>query len=71
METVEQKTYERVRRNDECTFRSYMQRNGQVSREMILTIKDIISKNHLSASEARGLMEYMKLVIDLSSYIQD
>lgn len=71
MEAMEQKTNERTCGSDELAFRLYMQRNGQVSREMIVSIKDIISKNHLSAREARGFMEYMKLVIDSSSYIQD
>ena len=69
METLNKKIAEEMDGVDEFSFLLYQARNGQASKEMVGLVKDIISENGLSASEAKGFMEYMKMIIDLDSYI--
>ena len=44
-------------------------RNGQDTSNLIKEVKEIIRKHDLSTSEAKGFLEYMKIIIDSSSYI--
>lgn len=51
-------------------FLSYYNRNGQGVSQLAQTVKAAISEQHLSATVAKGFLEYMKLVIEDCSYIQ-
>ncbi len=44
-------------------------RDGQVIADLTSSIKELIAKYNLSASEAKGFLDYMKIVIDYSSYL--
>lgn len=44
-------------------------RGGQDTTDLIKEVKESISKCGLSASEAKGFLEYMKLVIDSAAYL--
>lgn len=44
-------------------------RGGQDTSNLIKEVKEIIRKHDLSASEAKGFLEYMKIVIDSSSHL--
>lgn len=54
---------------DGANFYVNRYRNGQDTSNLIKDVKEIIHKYGLSASEAKGFLEYMKLVIDDESYI--
>lgn len=54
---------------DGANFYVNRYRNGQDTTNLIKDVKQIIHKYDLSASEAKGFLEYMKLVIDDCSYI--
>lgn len=61
--------------NDECldelkktyegkVYIKYWQRNSQKISELEKNIKMMVSENNLTATVAKGFLEYMKLVID-------
>ena len=54
---------------DGANFYVNRYRNGSGIANLIKDVKKIIRKYNLSASQAKGFLEYMKLVIDDDSYI--
>lgn len=45
------------------------QRNGQKMFELEKSVREIISNNNLTVTQAKGFLEYMKFVIDGCSYL--
>lgn len=54
---------------DGTAFYIYRHRNGQETDELVSDVKKLIEKHNLSVSEAKGFLEYMKLVIDSVAYL--
>lgn len=54
---------------DGTAFYIHRHRNGQKTDELAYAVKNLIAENDLSASEAKGFLEYMKLIIDSCSYL--
>ena len=69
MNDLERALNERLSDINSVEFRIYKRRNNQTTSEMETKVKEIISENGLTVSEAKGFLEYMKLVIDASSYL--
>lgn len=54
---------------DGTAFYIHRHRNGQKTDELAHSVKNLIAEQGLSVSEAKGFLEYMKLVIDLTAYL--
>lgn len=54
---------------DGTAFYIHRHRNGQKIDELTHGVKNLIAEHNLSVSEAKGFLEYMKLVIDLTAYL--
>lgn len=54
---------------DGTSFYIRQSRGGQEINNLMQEVKESISKCGLSASEAKGFLEYMKLVIDSAAYL--
>lgn len=53
---------------DGTAFYIHRHRNRQKTDELAHRVKNLIAENNLSVSEAKGFLEYMKIVIDSCSY---
>ncbi len=60
---------ERLSDYDSKIFLLYHRRNGQKASNLVEKVKNEIADCGLSASEARGFLEYMKIVIDAQSHL--
>lgn len=60
---------ERLSDYDSKIFLLYHRRNGQKARNLVEKVKNEIADCGLSASEAKGFLEYMKIVIDAQSHL--
>lgn len=47
-----------------------LHRNGQDIGELIADTKALIAQHNLSVLEAKGFLDYMKIILDNSSYLQ-
>jgi hypothetical protein len=45
-------------------FYEYLCKNGQAATGLVAEVKKIISEHNLSVSQAKGFLDYMKLVIE-------
>lgn len=54
---------------DGTVFYEKRHKNGQAICDLTSSVKEVIEKSDLSVSEAKGFLEYMKIVIDCSSYL--
>ena len=59
---------ERLSDYDSKIFLLYHRRNGQKASNLVEKVKNEIADCGLSASEAKGFLEYMKIVIDAQSH---
>ena len=59
---------ERLSDYDSKIFLLYHRRNGQKASNLVETVKNEIADCGLSATEAKGFLEYMKIVIDAQSH---
>lgn len=50
-------------------FYCHMAGNRRDTDELISEVKEVIAKHHLSASQTKGFLEYMKFIVDGSSYL--
>lgn len=50
-------------------FYCHMAGNRRDTDELVSEVKEVIAKHHLSASQSKGFLEYMKFIIDGSSYL--
>lgn len=55
---------------DRIAFYRLFNRRGQSTNHLIGEVKKAIEDHGLSTSEAKGFLDYMKLVIDSSSYLR-
>lgn len=53
---------------DGSAFYEKLRKNGQAICDLTSSVKEAIEKSDLSVSEAKGFLEYMKIVIDCCSY---
>lgn len=60
---------ERLSYYDSKIFLLYHRRNGQKASNLVEKVKNEIADCGLSASEAKGFLEYMKIVIDAQSHL--
>lgn len=60
---------ERLSDYDSKVFLLYRHRNGQKASDLVEKVKNEIAECGLSASEAKGFLEYMKIVIDAQSHL--
>lgn len=60
---------ERLSDYDSKIFLLYHRRNGQKASELVEKVKNEIAECGLSATEAKGFLEYMKIVIDAQSHL--
>lgn len=60
---------ERLSDYDSKIFLLYHRRNGQKASDLVEKVKNEIANCGLSASEAKGFLEYMKIVIDAQSHL--
>ena len=60
---------ERLSDYDSKVFLLYHRRNGQKASNLVEKVKNEIADCGLSASEAKGFLEYMKIVIDAQSHL--
>lgn len=54
---------------DGTAFYIHRHRSGQKTDELAYGVKNLIAEHNLSASEAKGFLEYMKVVIDSEAYL--
>lgn len=54
---------------DGATYYTLKHRNRQELANLEKEVKGLIAKHDLSASEARGFLEYMKFIVDVNSYL--
>lgn len=54
---------------DGTLFYEKRHKNGQAICDLTSSVKELIAKSNLSVSEAKGFLEYMKIVISQSSYL--
>ena len=54
---------------DGTNFYVHRYRSGQDTSNLTKEVKEIIRKYDLSTSEAKGFLEYMKIIIDCSSHL--
>lgn len=54
---------------DGTAFYIHQHRNGQDTAELVLDVRKLIAEHNLSVSEAKGFLDYMKLVIDSVAYL--
>ena len=55
---------------DGTNFYIRQHRNGQDVGKLASDVKNLIAENELSVSEAKGFLEYMKIVIDSEASLQ-
>lgn len=60
---------ERLSDYDSKIFLLYHRRNGQKASNLVEKVKNEIADCGLSATEAKGFLEYMKIVIDAQSHL--
>ena len=60
---------ERLSDYDSKIFLLYHRRNGQKASNLVEKVKNESADCGLSASEAKGFLEYMKIVIDAQSHL--
>lgn len=60
-EAVEKKMMQDI---DGVAFYIYQRRNGQDANRLVLDAKNLIVEHNLSVSEAKGFLEYMKVIVD-------
>lgn len=54
---------------DSKVFLLYRHKNGQKASDLVEKVKNEIAECGLSATEAKGFLEYMKIVIDAQSHL--
>ena len=54
---------------DGTIFYSHMAGNRRDTDELVKEIKEVLKKHNLSASETKGFLEYMKIIVDVNSYL--
>ena len=54
---------------DGATYYTIKHRNRQELANLEKEVKELIAEHNLSASEARGFLEYMKFIVDANSYL--
>lgn len=65
---LEAKIYTEMHRDmNGISFYTHMKRNGQDTRQLVSDVEKLIIAHGLSASEAKGFCDYMKIVIELTS----
>lgn len=50
-------------------YLEFRRRNGQKADDLYQKVKDEIAECHLSVTEAKGFLDFMKLVVEEASYI--
>jgi hypothetical protein len=50
-------------------YLEFRRRNGQKADDLYKKVKDEIAECHLSVTEAKGFLDFMKLVVEEASYI--
>lgn len=69
--TIEDLLKDRLSDIDGHAFLSYRGReNGQEFNDLMKKVEDAIVEKNLSVSEAKGFLEYMKIVIESHSRVQ-
>lgn len=70
--TLEDLLQERLSDIDGHAFLVYRSReNGQATNDLVKKVENTIVEKNLSVSEAKGFLEYMKLVIESHSHVQN
>lgn len=54
---------------DGTAFYIFQHRNGQDTGKLVSDVKSLIAEHNLSVSEAKGFLEYMKLVINSVAHL--
>ena len=62
---------ERLSDYDSKIYQLYRHKNGQKASDLVEKVKNEIAECGLSATEAKGFLEYMKIVIDAQSEITE
>jgi hypothetical protein len=60
---------ERLSDYDSKIYQLYRHKNGQKASDLVEKVKNEIAECGLSATEAKGFLEYMKIVIDAQSHL--
>lgn len=50
-------------------YLEFRRKNGQKADDLYKKVKDEIAECHLSVTEAKGFLDFMKLVVEEASYI--
>lgn len=50
-------------------YLEFRRKNGQKADDLYKKVRDEIAECHLSVTEAKGFLDFMKLVVEESSYI--
>lgn len=50
-------------------YLEFRRRNGQKADDLAFKVRNEIAESHLSVTEAKGFLEFMKLAIEGASYI--
>jgi hypothetical protein len=66
---VEKYLSEKLSSHEGQKYLEFRRRNEQEADELYKKVKDEIAECHLSVTEAKGFLEFMKLVIEELSYI--
>ena len=60
---------ERLSDYDSKIYQLYRRKNGQKASDLVEKVKNEIAECGLYATEAKGFLEYMKIVIDAQSHL--
>ena len=60
---------ERLSDYDSKIYQLYRHKNGQKASDLVEKVKNEIAECGLSATEAKGFLEYMQIVIDAQSHL--
>lgn len=55
---------------DGAMFYAYRHRNRQAVSKLVSDVKELIAYHGLSVSEAKGFLEYMKIIVDSAGSLQ-
>ena len=50
-------------------YLQFRQCNGQKMNPLEIAVRELIAENNLTATQAKGFLEFMKLIIDECSYL--
>nr|DAG73465.1 MAG TPA: arginine decarboxylase [Caudoviricetes sp.]DAM59187.1 MAG TPA: arginine decarboxylase [Caudoviricetes sp.] len=68
-EELEEYSSQKLSSREGQRYLEFRRKNGQKADDLYKKVRDEIAECHLSVTEAKGFLDFMKLVVEESSYI--